>query len=87
MFYRLKQAYRLMGWEKLPWALADRNTGRVMFISAREMDALKLCNGKIDTSLPLIPEDIRAMLPEIEKSGIIEACAPGESIEIGRAHV
>ena len=80
MYYRLKEQYLLRGWEKLPYALIDRKRSRPLFINAQEMDALKLCNGRIDLDLPLIPEDIRKMIPEIEKNGVIEACNAGESI-------
>jgi len=44
------------------------------------MQALQLCNGKIDTSLSLIPQDIRDMLPLIEQNGIITRCEPGDTI-------
>lgn len=80
MYYRLKNRYLLRGWEKLPYALADRTTGRVIFILAEEMSALELCNGRINLDLPIIPENIRKMIPQIEKNGIIEPCAPGDSI-------
>ena len=80
MYYRLNERFRLRGWEKLPYALTEPKTGRAFFISAKEMDALRLCNGRIDLSLAFIPEDIRKMLPELEKGGIIEACAYGEGI-------
>ena len=71
MYYRLNERFRLRGWEKLPYALTEPKTGRAFFISAKEMDALRLCNGRIDLSLAFIPEDIRKMLPELEKGGII----------------
>ena len=79
MYYRIKDQYLLRGWEKLPYALVDRETGRTIFIRAEEMNALELCNGRIDLDLPLIPESIRRMIPQIEKNGIIESCVPGNS--------
>ena len=80
MYYKLKENYMLRGWEKLPYALVDTNTGQALFINSSEMDALKLCDGSVDLSLPLIPQKIRDMIPLIEKNGIIEACSPGERI-------
>ena len=81
MYYKLKPQYCLRGWNQLPWALVDRSRkNRVSFIGKPEFDALSLCNGKIDCSLPIIPERIRRMLPEIEKNGIIEPCEAGDSI-------
>ena len=44
------------------------------------MQALQLCNGQIDLSLPLISQEIRDMIPILEKKGIVEACEPGEAI-------
>lgn len=49
---------------------------RPLFILAREIEALKLCNGLIDTSLLLIPEEIRAL----EKRGFITRCERGDAI-------
>ncbi len=46
MRYILNERFELRGWEKLPYAVADRKTGRAQFITAQEMDALKLCSGK-----------------------------------------
>lgn len=80
MRYILNERYALRGWEKLPWAVADSRTGQTHFISAQEMDALKLCNGKIETDLPLIPRELRNMLPVLEKNGIIRTAATGETI-------
>ncbi len=80
MYYRLKENYLLRGWEKLPYALVDTNTGSALFINSSEMEALRLCDGSVDLSLPLIPQKIRDMIPLIKKNGIIEACSPGERI-------
>ena len=64
MYYKLKENYMLRGWEKLPYALVDTNTGQALFINSSEMDALKLCDGSVDLSLPLIPQKIRDMIAE-----------------------
>ncbi len=80
MRYILKEQFELRGWELLPYALADRSSGHVAFITAKEMEALKLCTGRIDTDLPLIPKEIRDMFPVIEKNGIIRAVKDGETI-------
>ena len=80
MYYRLKKNYRLRGWELLPYALVDMNTRRPLFIRPEEMDALKLCNGRIDLEIPLISDEIRKMIPQIEKNGIIEPCQQGDGI-------
>ena len=65
MFYKLKENFLLRGWEKLPYALVDKNKRNPAFITAKEMQALELCNGQIDLSLPLISQEIRDMIPLI----------------------
>ena len=80
MFYRLKENYLLRGWEKLPCAVVNKENGQAMFISRDEMEALKLCNGAIDVSLPLIPEKLRELISEIAGKGIAEVCEAGERI-------
>ena len=44
------------------------------------MQALQLCNGRIDLSLPIVPQEIRDLLPLIEERGLIARCEPGDSI-------
>ena len=80
MYYKLNENYLLRGWQKLPYAVVDKRRQRPIFINAKEMRALELCNGQIDLSLPLIPQEIRDMIPQIEKNGIIRACEPGDAI-------
>ena len=77
MFYKLHDKLLLRGWQKLPYALLEQEQ---QFISYKEMEALKLCNGLIDTSLPLIPQEIRDVLPRLEKNGWIIPCERGDSI-------
>ena len=55
MFYKLHEKLLLRGWQKLPNAVVEQGVSRPVFITAREMDALKLCNGMIDVDLPLVP--------------------------------
>lgn len=80
MYYRLKQEFRLRGWEKLPYALINAQSGKPAFISEKEMNALMLCNGKIDCSLTLIPETYRELVRQFEQAGIVESCGAGEEI-------
>ena len=80
MRYILNERFRLRGWERLPYAITDTKTGSVVFISALHMDALKLCNGRIETSLPIIPQETRELLPLLEKDGIIRPAGEGETI-------
>lgn len=80
MYCKLKPEFLLRGWEKLPYALVSRKSNMPLFISKDEMDALKLCDGTVDLSLPLIPAKLREMIPQIIKNGVIEECRPGDAL-------
>jgi len=80
MFYKLNEKLSLRGWQKLPYAVVERGVRNPLFIREKEMQALELCNGQIDLSLPLISQEIRDMLPEMEKRGIIVRCDRGDTI-------
>lgn len=79
MYYKLNPQFMLRGWQKLPYAVM-RKGGGVIFINEKEMQALQLCNGKIDVSMPLIPQELRDMLPLIEKNGVISPCEKGDCL-------
>ena len=79
MYYKLNPEFMLRGWQKLPYAIVKKG-GRSTFITQKEMQALQLCNGRINTGLPLVPQDIRDMLPVIEKNGVISRCEAGDAI-------
>ena len=81
MRYILDRRYRLRGWDLLPWAIVDIKSGRTQFILEQEMAALKLCNGKIDTDISLIPQELRDMIPKMAAYGVIHPCEPGETID------
>ncbi len=59
MYYKLNKGLLLRGWKKLPYALVDKNNHRTHFVNADEMTALQMCNGKINLSLPMIPDSVR----------------------------
>ena len=80
MYYRLKDNYILRGWDRLPYAIADTKTGRVIFLNGEDFSAIDFCNGKIDLSLPLISEDTRRIIKNAEKIGIVEECSAGHGL-------
>ena len=79
-FYRLKDNVSLRGWEKLPYAVVDEKNGAAAFIDGEHFNALNLCNGNIDITLPLISDKAREIIHEFEEKGLIEPCSPGQSI-------
>ena len=81
MFYRLKPNFLLRGWQRAPYAVVDDISKQTCFVPKKVMDALQLCNGNLDLSLPLIPEEVRNVLPVLEQDGVIEKCSRGEGIE------
>ena len=80
MYYLLEPRYLLRGWDRLPYAIIDRKYAKAFFITKTAMDALSMCNGQVDFSVPLIPEDIRAEVPKLADRKIIRVCEPGETI-------
>ncbi len=82
MFYRLKDDFMLRGWQKLPYALVDRRNGSAAFMHKPEMDSLLMCDGWTDLSLPVISEDDRNMIFQMEKQGFIEPCQKGEGLNL-----
>ncbi len=81
MYFKLKPGLCLRGWEKLPYALVDRNhKNHTVFILKNEFDALSLCNGRIDTDLPLISDSIRDLIGKMKEAGAVEPCEAGDSI-------
>ena len=81
MFYRLKDNYILRGWDELPYAVVDTRTGKSSFLTSKRMQALELCDGNIDVSMPFIADEIRALISEFEHDGIIEQCREGEDLK------
>ena len=80
-FFKLKDNFLLRGWDLLPWAVVDTNSGRAVFLKdPKQMEALELCNGRINLDLPLIDPEVRALVPELVKNGVVEECEPGDSI-------
>ncbi len=81
MYYRLKDDYMLRGWDKLPYAVVDRKTGGTAFITAKQMQALELCDGEIDVSDIFIPDALKEIITEAEQKGTVEPCEKGEDIK------
>ena len=86
MFYKLHEKLLLRGWQKLPCAVVEEGVSRPLFISVKEMEALKLCNGLIDVDLPLIPQETRDLLKLAEQRGFIVPCQRGDVIRPEQAY-
>ena len=86
MFYKLHEKLLLRGWQKLPNAVVEQGVGRPVFITAREMDALKLCNGMIDVDLPLVPQELRDLVKLAAERGWVAPCERGDAIRPEQAY-
>ena len=77
MYYRLKDNFILRGYDKLPYVLINLNNGYADFMNADTMNAIDLCDGSIDLSLPFIPAKTLEVIAKIKKAGVIEPCEAG----------
>lgn len=80
MRYILDKRFQLRGWDKLPYAVVDRKGARARFVDAQTMEALRLCDGRIDLDLPLVPQALRAVAQNLAKHGIVHEAGPSETL-------
>lgn len=80
MYYRLKDRFVLRGWEKLPYALVDLESGFVNFLDKESWEAVRLCDGSVDLSLPFIPKAERDLVDMLVKNGVVEPCEAGAGL-------
>ncbi len=81
LYLRLKEQYELRGWEKLPYALVNRRALSPAFMKRAEFDTLRLCSGRVDLDMGIIPAQQRQLALRFEQLGIVERCEPGAGIE------
>ncbi|MFR1638204.1 MAG: hypothetical protein ACLSVD_02960 [Eggerthellaceae bacterium] len=55
----------------MPWS-SGRTTA--CFVDARTFEALSLCDGQIDLSLPIISDEVRAFVEKLEEQGAVRRC-------------
>ncbi len=81
MYYILNENFRLRGWEKLPYCVIESTENTVSFLNAAAFEALSLCDGNIDVSLPIISEETRAILKKLEQQQVVRVCRQGEKLQ------
>lgn len=79
-YYLLNEPFCLRGYEKLPYGLLHRPDNSIGFVDKDTFWALSLCDGKTDCSLPIFPEKVRSILPELVKNGIARVCEYGAAL-------
>lgn len=72
MFYTLKPAYSLRGWQKLPRAVVAEGVVSPWFPDEETFDVLRLCNGRCDFSLPFISDRRRRIAEQLFRNGMTE---------------
>ena len=80
MYYILDKKYRLCGWQGLPYMVVDRERAFARPVSRADMDALLLCDGQIDLSLPLVADSTRELVKTYEARGVVRPCKVGEEL-------
>lgn len=75
-FYRVSPGYRFCGWTDRPYCLIEKSTGRHIVLRGKEAYAIILCNGRVDCSLNVIPNDLKAAVSSLSKKGYIIPCEP-----------
>ena len=86
MRYLLNEGFRLCGWEKLPFALADRRTGEVRFLPKELFLLLYRCDGRHELSPAALTEAEHARLEALQREGLVRPCAAGEEAPAYRAY-
>ena len=72
MFYRLKPAFALRGWDKMAWVLVERPGNYVWQLPEEAFQALLLCDGETEVDHGLLDETLRHALEACETDGFIE---------------
>ena len=72
MYYRLKDEFRLRGWELLPTGIVRRLSGDVDFLPPAVYRALQKACGSLPVGSVLFSEEERKMLAELCEAGILE---------------
>ncbi len=79
-FYKMDENFLLRGWDKLPYSFVDKRTKKVVFLNAETQQALSLCDGCIDISLPIISQRTKNIIKELESQKIVSVCAGGSTL-------
>ena len=73
MYYRLKDEFRLRGWELLPTGIVRRLSGDVDFLPPAVYRALQKACGSLPVGSVLFSAEERKMLAELCEAGILES--------------
>ncbi len=74
MFYKIRQQYRMRGWEKMAWVLVRRPENSYKTLTAEEFQVLVLCDGRTKLSGACMTDEMQQILKELIEEGIVELC-------------
>lgn len=81
MFYRLKSSYALRGWKGMSWVLIKRPENKIQKLTRDVFETLLLCDGETEFAEDLFNSQMRAVLEEYERNGIIETAQEAKPLE------
>lgn len=81
MIYKLKQGYKLRGWNKMAWVLIHYPKNEYKTLSVEEFQVLLLCDGKTDLKNYYITDEMIGILEHLEGQGIVEICINEASLD------
>ena len=81
MFYKLLERYVLRGWEQLPYAVQDTQTGSTNFLDQTTFQAVSFCNGMMDVDSPLLLPIHKEIIGKLKDIGAIKQCSFGDKLQ------
>ncbi len=81
MFYKLKSAYVLRGWQGKTGVMVRRPDNAVKFLSNVELQTLMVCDGETELTDDLLNDAMRKVLQEYQTKGFIERCEKPTALE------
>lgn len=81
MYCKLKKQYALRGWDKLPWAIQNTDTGQAEFLDELAFQAASFCNGLINLENPVVLPVHRQLIAQLMQNQAIEPCECGDTLD------
>lgn len=85
-FYKLKSRYALRGWERLPYAITDTQTGTTTFIDEMTFQALSFCSGKFDVDNFVVLPAHKDIILKLKEKALVEECSNTALLEDGQKY-
>ena len=71
MYYKLNSKYLLRGWQQLPYALVDKETKAIMFVSGKYGCLIEMCTGMLDMDSLLFSAEQRKVIGYFADQGYL----------------